>query len=318
MHFFLCMSKKSCTFAVEKVKRREMSYRTVIIGLGTIARYHVAALRQSERFRLCGACDLRKEAAEEEIYRDLPFDTDYKRLLDTIRPDVAIITTPPAAHYRIAADCIARGVLPFVEKPLAANKDEWERFFVKPLRDAYIPVCHTLYGAEILWFSEHVRLQKIASIQMSLSDPYADGQGHIDARYLALGGSWLDSAPNALAPLLRLVPTLTDISVTHERDECSGLPYHSVLTARCRQTEVGIDIAWHRGINKKQTTIVADGKTIVVNHSEQEVYIDGEQVFAATGDRLTQQYLNFYRMYPERVPDEEMTRKVYGIMDYGL
>lgn len=39
-----------------------MKYKTVIIGLGTIAHYHVAVLRRSEQFDLCAVCDLRQKA----------------------------------------------------------------------------------------------------------------------------------------------------------------------------------------------------------------------------------------------------------------
>ena len=288
-----------------------MVYRAVIIGLGRIARYHVLGMRASGRFRLCGACDVRSEAAKDELYRDVPFDTDYTRLLDAVRPDVAIIATPPASHYAIASGCVARGVLPFVEKPLSADKQECEQFFHSPLRGAYVPVCHTLYGAEILWCEEHLRLEKVESIAMTLCDPYADRYGHIEEQYWSLGGSWLDSAPNALAPLLWYVPRLEDITVAHEYDERSGLPYASTMRARYGEAPVHIDIAWHRGINHKQTTIVADGKTIVVDHSAQAVSIDGKQVFAATGDRLTQQYTIFYRMYPDRVAEG---KKMYGVI----
>ncbi len=294
-----------------------MTYKTVIIGLGVIARYHAVALRASERFRLVAVCDLRNSAAEDSLYSSLPFYSNYEDLLDTVRPDVAIITTPPAAHLAITQACITRGVLPIVEKPLAASADEGQQFFTTALRGKYVPVCHTLYGPEMLWLAQN-KPQHIDSIHMELYDPYADSVGHIEKRYISLGGSWLDSAPNALAPLMRIIPDLNNVHVTHLRDEALGLPYASSLRAQHNNTSIAIDIAWNKGINHKQTTLIADGKHFLINHSAQTIIIDGEQVFAAQGDRLTEQYTNFYQLYPARVPTTEMTKSMYQIIFSNL
>ena len=295
-----------------------MPYKTVIIGLGTIAHYHVMALKQAEQFRLCGVCDLREEAADDELFRAYPFYTDYEALLTSERPDVAVIATPPSSHYKIARDCARHGVLPIVEKPLAATQQEGALFFAGPLRGKYVPVCHTLYGPEMLWLTQHLPLKHIESIAMVLCDPYADANGKIYQRYIGLGGCWLDSAPNALSPLLRLVPELTDITVNHLRDTDSGLPYSSALAARYKDIKIDIHIAWQRGINHKQTEIDADGKHILIDHSAQTVYMDGKQVFVAEGDRLTQQYTNFYQISPERVPSEQTLQYMYNIIYANL
>ena len=272
------------------------------------------ALRQAKQFCLKAVCDLREEASRDILYRDLPFFRDYEEVLDTIRPEIAIIATPPATHYRIAAACVQRGVLPIVEKPLADTAAEGQLFFSEPLQGRYVPLCHTLYAEEILWFNKNLPLQNIRSIHMSLSDPYADANGLIEEKYLSLGGSWLDSAPNALAQLLQIVPSLTDIEVTHLRDEHSGLPYASTLTAQHEQASIRIDIDWHKGLNHKQTDILANGQEICLNHSQQTVTVNGEQVFAAKGDRLTRQYTHFYQLYPAHLPSEKMLHTMYRII----
>lgn len=291
-----------------------MQYKTVIIGLGTIAHYHVAGLRQSERFDLCAVCDLREEAAKDALWCDLPFYRDYGQMLDAVRPDVAIIATPPAAHYEIAKACVSRGILPFVEKPLAATKRESKLFFSKTMRGQFVPVCHTLYGSEMIWFLEHMPLHVISSITTIMMDPYVDAVGHIAPQYYPLCGSWLDSAPNALAPILRLIPRLEDVRMLYRIDETCGLPYTSHMAARYEKTKVEVTTIWHPGINLKQTEIEADGKRIVLNQSMQEVEVDGEIVFRAEGDRLTNQYANFYRLYPDLVPDEQMLKEMYRII----
>ena len=268
-----------------------MHYKTAIIGLGTIAQYHAKAIRSSEQFDLCAVCDIRKESAQNILYQDLPFFTDYEELLDIIHPDVAVITTPPSSHYAIAKACISRHIIPFVEKPLAASQEEGELFFT-PEMHGFVPVCHTLYGPEMLWLTHHMPLQQIQSIHMTLDDPYADENGQIDNRFLPLGGCW----------------------VTHARDKIHNLPYATTFTAQYLTTQISIDLAWNRHLNHKQTKIEADGKHIIINHSEQAVIIDGQEVFRAQTDRLTDQYTNFYRIYPERVPTIETQQQMYNII----
>ena len=291
-----------------------MKYKTVIIGLGTIAHYHVAGLRRSERFDLCAVCDLREEVATDPLWSDLPFYRDYSQMLDAVRPDVAIIATPPAAHYEIAKACVARNILPFVEKPLAATKEECDLFFSDEMRGRFVPIHHTVYGLEFLCFELYFPLQNIQSVSTTLVDPYVDAQGRIEETYRSLCGSWMDSAPNALAPILRMVPRLDDVRLRHKLDESSGLPYMSNMAARYKETKIEVTIIWHPGVNQKETEIKADGKHILISHSKQTVQIDGQEVFRAEGDRLTNQYANFYRLYPDLIPDETMLKEMYRII----
>ena len=301
-------------FCTQTTNAGRTKYKTVIIGLGTIAHYHVAGLQRSEQFDLCAVCDLREETAHNPLWSNLPFYRDYETMLTAVRPDVAIIATPPAAHYTIAETCIAHRVKPFVEKPLAATQEEGNLFFADKLTGKYVPICHTLYGPEMLWLTNHLPLQKIDAIRMTLNDPYADKDGQIAERFKTLGGCWLDSAPNALSPLLRIVPSIENVIVQHMRDKRNGLPYASLLTAQHNKTEIIIDIAWHRAINHKQTEIEADGKHILIDHSAQAVFVNEERAYTAQGDRLTQQYTNFYRLYPHRVPKEEIMKYMYNII----
>ena len=282
-----------------------------------IAHYHVAALRQSERFRLCGVCDILPETANDELFHGAPFFTDYTTMLDELHPDYALIATPPATHYSIAAQCIMRGVTPIVEKPLADTAEQGMQFFSDALRGRYIAVCHTLYGEEVLWLISHLPTTKVTAIYTELYDPYCASDGQIIERFRPLGGCWLDSAPNALAPLLTHVPELTDIHVSHQRDQY-GMPFVSHLTAEAGAATIEMCIAWNKGINYKRTRMEADGKQILLDHTKQAVYVNDCLLFQATTDRLTQQYANFYNRFPERVPTEQSLKYIYDIIYTNL
>ena len=50
--------------------------------------------------------------------------TDLDEALRVIRPDAAIISTPPSSHVPLAAKLLAAGVDVLVEKPVAASTDD--------------------------------------------------------------------------------------------------------------------------------------------------------------------------------------------------
>ena len=78
-----------------------MRKNVVIIGLGKIARYHIAALGATPQYVVCGVCDIDPHAVARAECPDVPFYTNYEQLLDTLHPEIAVIATPPALHYAI-------------------------------------------------------------------------------------------------------------------------------------------------------------------------------------------------------------------------
>jgi predicted dehydrogenase len=55
-----------------------------------------------------------------------PF-SDVAKLLDTCRPDVVHITTPPQGHFDLGKQCLDAGCHVYVEKPFALDRDETEK-----------------------------------------------------------------------------------------------------------------------------------------------------------------------------------------------
>ena len=79
----------------------------VLIGLGRIARYHIAALLSTPRYRLCGLCDIR-ETRVSQAHPEFTLFTDYEQLLDRLAPAAAVIATPPSTHEAIVAAYMMR------------------------------------------------------------------------------------------------------------------------------------------------------------------------------------------------------------------
>lgn len=94
--------------------------RVGIVGCGGIARAHAAAFKENG-VQCAGLVDSNAEAAK-KLAAELDgvrICKDYRELIDSIKPDMISICTPPLAHEEIAAYALKRNVHVLCEKPLA-------------------------------------------------------------------------------------------------------------------------------------------------------------------------------------------------------
>lgn len=107
-----------------------MSLKVAIVGCGKIADGHVEEIQKmADLARVVAVTDLELLMAEQVAARyGLPayFD-DLDRMLETVRPDVVHITTPPQSHLAIARKALAAGAHVYVEKPLTPTLDDARR-----------------------------------------------------------------------------------------------------------------------------------------------------------------------------------------------
>ena len=108
--------------------------KLAIIGCGGIGNYHMGHFLQFTDFvELAGFCDLipeRAQAFQEKAGTGKAY-TDYKVMLDEVKPDMVFVCVPPYCHGEIEFDLIERGIHFFVEKPLALDLD-----LARKIRDA--------------------------------------------------------------------------------------------------------------------------------------------------------------------------------------
>jgi predicted dehydrogenase/nucleoside-diphosphate-sugar epimerase len=109
--------------AVEPVEPR----RLILVGAGRIGLVHALTAAHHQRMVLVGIVDLDKTA----IGRLKAFAgqavagfTDLDKALATLRPDVAIIGTPPSSHVPLAQKLLEAGVDVLIEKPVAASDQD--------------------------------------------------------------------------------------------------------------------------------------------------------------------------------------------------
>ena len=97
--------------------------KVAVVGCGKIADSHAAQIRRIPNCRIIAACDrelLMAMQFRERFGVDRCYD-DLNSLLDSQRPDVVHITTPPQSHYLVARQCLEKGCHVYVEKPFALD-----------------------------------------------------------------------------------------------------------------------------------------------------------------------------------------------------
>ena len=101
-----------------------MSSSVAMIGLGTIADAHLAAIDAQRRLRLAGLCDsdgdtLRRRTDAAVV----PGFSDYRDLLQSA-PDVVVVALPHHLHCDMAVAALEAGCHLLVEKPLAVSVEQ--------------------------------------------------------------------------------------------------------------------------------------------------------------------------------------------------
>lgn len=100
-------------------------FRTLVIGAGTAGQGHILALR-SAGAEIVGLSS-RTPAATERVAQELGIpraSTDWRGLLEELRPDVCVVATPGGTHYEMITAALRRGCHVLSEKPLATTAEQ--------------------------------------------------------------------------------------------------------------------------------------------------------------------------------------------------
>jgi D-galactose 1-dehydrogenase len=286
-----------------------------IIGLGHVARHHISALNQSEKYLLIAACD--SYPSRFAVFdRSIKTFTDVDEFLSLSELDVVVVSSPNSLHIEHGIKVMSAGKWLLMEKPLAESQADFDKF-VKS-RDLLSGKCtlalHAAFGVETAWFfdvcdNQSLGAGEISSFAAQFYDPYFSGQS-LEKRAISLGGSWMDSGINALSVICRLIDPeqllITDSRMTR------------VLTSRCTEVQGtvdfrfrqnlrhgfgSIDTNWTIGRDSKITTLsvaTADHQ-IILDHSAQQVILrngaSDRIIFSCENDhpRLTNHYIGVFR-----------------------
>ena len=90
-----------------------------LIGAGAIGRTHIDRITRSEQLTLAAIADPTDAGRVLAESLGVRWFADHRSMLDTVRPQGAVVATPNASHIAVALDCLDRGVAALVEKPVA-------------------------------------------------------------------------------------------------------------------------------------------------------------------------------------------------------
>jgi predicted dehydrogenase len=100
--------------------------RIGIVGCGKIADSHASQIQRIKGTEIVAVCDREPLMAEQlcERFAVKQQFSDLDEMLETARPDVIHITTPPQHHFEAAKLCLDAGCHIYVEKPFTVNEQE--------------------------------------------------------------------------------------------------------------------------------------------------------------------------------------------------
>ena len=108
---------------MESTEIKPLRFAVIGVGAGVFS-MHFPAVKQAF-VAMVGACDIREEPGQQrDAMLDVPFYTDYRQMIDELKPDVAVVITPHYCHAEIAIYCMEAGCNVLGEKPMALEVAE--------------------------------------------------------------------------------------------------------------------------------------------------------------------------------------------------
>lgn len=102
--------------------------KTVIIGLGKMGISHCSILGAHPDVDMAAMCDT--DSLLQSAFRKMTkiaCYTDYKKMIDEVKPDAVFVVTPTKMHYEMVMYALEHGCHVFCEKPFCLTPDEGEK-----------------------------------------------------------------------------------------------------------------------------------------------------------------------------------------------
>ena len=120
-----------------------------LIGCGRIAVNHMKAAINNE-LEIVAVCDVIEEKMEELLAKyglekdeSIKRYTDYKKMVEELKPELASIATESGIHAEIALHCIDKGVNLIIEKPMAMSIEDANKIIdLAEEKNVKVSACH--------------------------------------------------------------------------------------------------------------------------------------------------------------------------------
>ncbi len=101
--------------------------RVAVIGAGNMGKNHLRNYFLLPGAELVGLADINPDTKKLADEHKTSFFTDYKKMLDEVKPDAVSIVVPTPFHYEVATEVMNRGVHCLLEKPIASTVEEADK-----------------------------------------------------------------------------------------------------------------------------------------------------------------------------------------------
>lgn len=104
--------------------------RAAVIGCGAIAKTHAKTLNEADYAETVAFVDIlpeRAAALRDRYAEEAAVYTDWRRMLDEVKPDVVHICTPHDLHCEMACECLGHGIHVYLEKPICISEEELKK-----------------------------------------------------------------------------------------------------------------------------------------------------------------------------------------------
>jgi D-apiose dehydrogenase len=156
--------------------------RVALIGCGYFARFHREAWARMPGATLVALCDqdAAKLAAAAAEHPGVATFTDAATMLDTVKPDIVDIATPPQTHKALVHEVTRRGLPAICQKPLAPTFEEAIKIVELAEKAGAKLIVHENFRF-MPWFQEAQRLAQGGALGKVLAVSFrlrpGDGQG---------------------------------------------------------------------------------------------------------------------------------------------
>lgn len=110
-----------------------------IIGMGRMGITHFSIINSHPHVEVVAVADTSKMTLDilKKYVSGLQVFNDYKKMIDTVKPDAVIVCTPPNLHYEVGIYAMERNIHAFIEKPFTNDvvkaKELSDKFELKGL-----------------------------------------------------------------------------------------------------------------------------------------------------------------------------------------
>lgn len=241
------------------------TYRAGLVGTGSIASHHVAALRSLPGVELVGVTDLDAARAREFGERLGTATFPSVKALREAGADVVHVLTPPASHAAVAIDALELGCHVLVEKPLATSVEDCRRIEEVARRVRRVAsVDHSLlFDPQILRALELVRagkLGEVVSVDILRGSAYPPFRGgSLPPQYRTAGYPFRDLGVHAFYVLEAFLGDIQGVDASWEsRGGDPNLVYDEWRAlVRCRRGLGQVQLSWN--VRPMQNQIIIQG-----------------------------------------------------------